>query len=180
MKEEDNTDICSLCLEILNKKDIFTTSCNHQFHTLCWKELLEFLIKYKKEQKCPLCNKNLNIIKILNKNEFIDLINGMINRYDIYELNENPEIALANILEYFNEKKNYNFPEIIYSKILVFEKIYKYSIFTYNYWFLVKTYKYKLVNIINNNSIVFNYKDNSKIYYKFDLDNDGKTLIYKI
>jgi len=146
---KDLIDICSICLEPFpEKNDIYITLCNHYFHNSCIKELVKYQNKHKKESKCPMCNEiltiNENKTKVMNLDEFIHFINNMINEYDSFELNINPEIILDNVLEFLNRIKNYNLPNEIFSKILIFDKVYKYSFFSYNYWFSKKYYKYEL------------------------------------
>ena len=50
----DESEICSICHEKL-KEDIFTTQCNHGFHTACIKSWCS----RNAECRCPLCNATL-------------------------------------------------------------------------------------------------------------------------
>jgi len=180
---EDLYDYCSICLELLNDKDqIKTTKCNHSYHNNCFKVMNDYYSKKNIISKCPMCNMiienqnkyeiGMNEFKTLTIQEFIDLINNMIDNYDKYNLNQNPEIILSNIMEYFNGKKNDNFPLEIFFKLLVFDRIEKYSFFSYNYWFSKKTYKYQLVKILNNNHSWIIINSNKKYYDIFLDDND--------
>jgi len=187
---EDLYDYCSICLELLNDKDqIKTTKCKHSYHKNCLKVMNEYYSKKNIISKCPMCNMiienqnkyeiEMNEFKPLTIQEFIDLINDMIDNYDEYNLNQNPEIILSNIMEYFNGKKNDNFPLEIFFKLLVFDRIEKYSFFSYNYWFSKKTYKYQLVKILNNNHrwIIIN---SNKKYYDIFLDDNDTIIIDNI
>ena len=55
-KNTDNSD-CSICLEAirLNRKKVYTTSCNHTFHASCMKMWL------LNNDTCPCCRKVLSV-----------------------------------------------------------------------------------------------------------------------
>ena len=52
MKMSNNTDICSICLDVFNETNkIFITNCNHKFHNDCIKSIIG--------KNCPYCRVEL-------------------------------------------------------------------------------------------------------------------------
>ena len=56
-------DKCPICLEIINKKDLIKTICNHNFHFLCY--CINFIVYT--DDKCPICRKIQKKIDISGK-----------------------------------------------------------------------------------------------------------------
>jgi len=61
---DDFKEICSICLESLNNKYIYTTKCNHIYHRQC----IEIYCSYINNNiygtiRCPLCNENITLHK---------------------------------------------------------------------------------------------------------------------
>jgi len=85
----DNTDICSICLDVFNDtKNIFITNCNHKFHKECIKNVIE--------KNCPYCRVELKEkIKEKLKGNITVTIDRMDN--DIYD----------KICNYYNERQTY-------------------------------------------------------------------------
>ena len=54
-KKNYGAEICSICLETLNKGSISNTKCNHIFHTKCMNQYKATGISYT----CPLCRERL-------------------------------------------------------------------------------------------------------------------------
>ena len=72
-KNTDNSD-CSICLEAmrLNRKKVYTTSCNHTFHASCMKRWLA------NNDTCPYCRKVLSAENTSSSQEAIDHIRIML------------------------------------------------------------------------------------------------------
>ncbi len=51
--EDDNEDLCLICLENLSTNKTETFQCQHTFHRMCLEEW------FKTERTCPLCRKLL-------------------------------------------------------------------------------------------------------------------------
>ena len=56
--EQEEEDVCSICLDIFNDTDIHLTPCKHKFHKNCLNEWL------KQRSSCPNCRKLLPSTKI--------------------------------------------------------------------------------------------------------------------
>ena len=56
-------DKCPICLEIMDKKDLIKTNCDHKFHFLCY--CINFLVYT--DDKCPICRKIQKKIDISGK-----------------------------------------------------------------------------------------------------------------
>lgn len=52
-KAKTNTNECSICLDTINDKDLYQTSCNHTFHRSCIQKWVQ------KHLSCPLCRTDI-------------------------------------------------------------------------------------------------------------------------
>ena len=162
-----------------DNNDIIITDCNHCFHNNCINDLCEYYMKKNIICKCPLCKSLLNInidIKYISIEIFIKELNNKINEYDQNILNQNPEIILDNVMYSFNGMHKSIFPKDIFFNLLVFDRIDKYSFYSYNYWFSKKSYKYQLVKILNNEN-AWILKNSYKKYYDISLDVNDNVII---
>lgn len=71
----DSYSICGICLQNLTISDIYTTTCEHNFHHACFNEFMEFNNSYN-NILCPLCrNQLLNTRYNYNNNHILDIPN---------------------------------------------------------------------------------------------------------
>jgi len=177
---EEEKDICSICLELfINNNDIMITDCNHSFHINCINDLCEYYMKKNIICKCPMCKSIIKVntsIKYISIEMFIKELNNKINEYDQNILNQDPEIILDNLMYSFNGMNKSIFPKDLFFNLLVFDRIDKYSFYSYNYWFSKKPYKYQLVKILNNEN-AWILKNSYKKYYDISLDVNDNVII---
>ena len=60
----NNNNECPICLETISKQNRFTTSCNHNFHKNCMREMI--IQPNRNLKKCPMCRTNINSKNISN------------------------------------------------------------------------------------------------------------------
>ena len=95
----------------------------------------------------------------------IDSINDKINYNDCLSNNLSPETIVQDIMYKFNntEINNLDFSD----NILILERKYKYSIFSYKYWFSKKPYKYIAVEFKNYSDFII--YDELKLYFNLTI-----------
>ncbi len=52
-ENEDENDICSICMNNLNGNSVIITNCKHKFHSKCISEW------YIRNNSCPLCREKV-------------------------------------------------------------------------------------------------------------------------
>ena len=81
-----NNNECSICLENIEKENMYITECCHKFCNECFQNWSKICKDQKNDVKCPTCRTLLEEISVDNHKSLILLIENTLN-YDLNFLN---------------------------------------------------------------------------------------------
>lgn len=157
----ENENICSICLEEFDGKEIYILNCNkfqHTFHLECIYNFIQEICKnYSRclcRFSCPLCRNKLNLNII--KNIFIEYSENIYYKNYSYKLNLNKINIQINILKY----------KILFLNSIKYKKNYYTNL---NKYLNLTNYKYNLENkMCNIYSIIYelNFSYNNLLFFE--------------
>ena len=128
--EIDKRDVCPICLELIDEKDVVHLSeCNHKYHLECLKKQIANNLK-----RCSLCKRNITGIKEdPNFKVDIDSTNIQNDHSNIFSLNINNNPFLSrNSVNIFGDHSQSNETRSLFSTNNLFEQNQNRNLFTNN------------------------------------------------